>query len=141
MLKKFTHIVLASLVLLSSTGLVTHLHYCQNELKEVSFFLETDPCPKEKVEKPCPMHMHSAKHEMPAKKDCCEDETHVSKITTEQEAQPFEVRLIQDFLALAIIPTSSLKLQDLRVKAKHYLNYKPPLLICEPQSSLQVFLC
>lgn len=131
---------MASLVLLSSTGLVTHMHYCQSELKNFSFYVETDPCPKEIVKIPCPMHQ-GMEIEIESGMGCCDDETHYVKITTEQEAQGFQVNYITDFL-FAYLPASyTLTELEIQEKSDHYLNYKPPLIICDVQTRLQVFLC
>jgi len=116
------------------------MHYCQNELKDFSFFLETDSCSKEIVKIPCPMHK-GMEIEMESKKGCCDDETHYSKITTEQEAQSFQVELLTDFLLIGILPSNESTRFDLILKPDHYLNYKPPLLICDVQARLQIFLC
>lgn len=116
------------------------MHYCQNELKDFSFFVETDPCPKEIVKIACPMHK-GMEIEMESKKGCCEDETTYVKISTEQEAQSFQVELPTDFLFVGILPVNETNTLDLVKKLDHYLNYKPPLLICDVRARLQVFLC
>jgi len=143
LIRKITHITLAFLVLLSSTGLVANMHYCQNELKNFSFFLETDPCPNEMIKVVCPMHTQGNDHEKPVeKKGCCDDETHFVKLPVEQEAQTFQVELLTDFLLTALIPptSESLGIESDR-KFSPYLNYKPPLIICDVQTRLQTFLC
>jgi hypothetical protein len=44
MLKKISHIVLSSLLLVTTTGLTFSKHYCGNELKSVSLFSEAKSC-------------------------------------------------------------------------------------------------
>ncbi|MEL6251393.1 MAG: hypothetical protein AAFR87_05215 [Bacteroidota bacterium] len=141
MIRKILHILLASMILLSSTGLVTHLHYCQNELKEFSFFVEADSCLPDFITVSCPLHPEGMKVKNPDKKDCCEDEIHYEKLDIEQQTKSFEVELIKDFLQLAIIPVNDLHIEEEVLQANHYLNYKPPLLYAKLQSELQTFLC
>lgn len=140
LVKNILHILLASLVLLSSTGLVTHMHFCQNELENYSFFLEPDTCPKEVVKIPCPMH-EGMEIEMESEKGCCDDETHYVKLSIEQEAQSLHIDYITDFLFAYLPNTLGLTEAEFYLKSAHYLNYKPPLITCDVQSRLQVFLC
>ena len=49
MIQKIVHIVLAMMVLLSSSGFIVQRHFCQNELKSVSIYLKPDHCHTESV--------------------------------------------------------------------------------------------
>ncbi|MEM6800340.1 MAG: hypothetical protein AAF696_02990 [Bacteroidota bacterium] len=140
MIRKFLHILLASMVLLSSTGLITHFHYCQNELKEFSFFVEADPCPMEMAKVSCPFHQ-GMEHEVPVDKDCCEDETHYLKMEVVEEAQEFQADIQQDFQSADFIPQNELAIYEAEIRQAHYLNYKPPLIFRDFQSQFQSFLC
>ncbi len=44
MIKKLSHIILASLLLISTMGLAVSKHYCHSSLVDVSFFAEADSC-------------------------------------------------------------------------------------------------
>jgi len=44
MIKKLTHIVLASLLLVTTMGLTVSKHYCHNSLVDVSFFSKAESC-------------------------------------------------------------------------------------------------
>jgi len=44
MIKKLSHIVLASLLLISTIGMAVSKHYCHNSLVDVSIFKKADSC-------------------------------------------------------------------------------------------------
>jgi len=44
MIKKLNHIILASLLLISTMGLAVSKHYCHSSLVDVSIFAEADSC-------------------------------------------------------------------------------------------------
>ena len=44
MIRKLNHIILASLLLISTMGLAVSKHYCHSSLVDVSFFAQADSC-------------------------------------------------------------------------------------------------
>ncbi|HYF67586.1 MAG TPA: hypothetical protein VD884_05585 [Ohtaekwangia sp.] len=65
-LKTIAVFALALLVLVSSSSFMVGIHFCQGEIKNVSFFSAAPACEKEQNLPPC--HRHE-------KKSCCDDET------------------------------------------------------------------
>ncbi|MCB0853738.1 MAG: hypothetical protein KDD63_16045 [Bacteroidetes bacterium] len=146
MIQKLTHIILITTVLLSSSGLIIQKHFCQNELKSVSIYVKPDQChPKASASTPkaCPMHGREkmARPHKPEQKGCCDDSAEFFKLDTKfvitsdadftadiQLIDFYQESPIDDFLE-----SESLKF--------HYLNYKPPLLVCDVAVSLQTFIC
>jgi hypothetical protein len=59
-------LLLAVLILVSSTSFMIGMHFCMGEVQNVSFFGKADSCEKEQSLPPC--HRHE-------KVPCCEDET------------------------------------------------------------------
>lgn len=141
LIRKSLHILLAFLVWISSTGLITHLHYCKSELANISFYLLPDPCPEETVKVSC--HAHMQHKEQPAPKGCCDDETDFVKINVEQAAHSFQL----DPPPLEPVSLGLLFAKQVPIikngdsATPHYLNYKPPLLIYELHIRLETFLC
>ena len=72
--------MLAFVVLFTSTGFAMDMHFCQNELKSVSFFGEAESCHMNASEE-CPNHQAMAKHTDESsnvsidRDDCCHNET------------------------------------------------------------------
>lgn len=59
-------ILLAVLVLLSSTSFQVGMHFCQGEVRDIAIFSKASGCEKERQLPPC--HRHT-------KSSCCDDET------------------------------------------------------------------
>ena len=139
MLQRLIHIVLAFLFFISSTGLVINKHYCQNELKNMALFVKAEGCHTMK-QMSCPMHS-SPEDENP-EKGCCDDETEYVKVDEEQQIQPSEINIqVNPVLMSVLFVTLNLDWPSLDKQSIHYLNYKPPLIVCDLPVSLQTFLC
>ena len=145
MIQKTLHIALIFTVLLSSMGFVIQKHFCQNELKGVSVFVKATSCHKNAAdETSCPMH-GSEKHnhdDNQKKKGCCDDKAELVKLDQEFQTESFQIQLQNDPIFLGII-SLALRLTSLEedTSLPHFLNYKPPLLVCDFTVSLQTFLC
>ena len=145
MIQKFLHITLIITVLLSSIGFVVQRHFCQNELKSVSVFIKAESCHKNMAEESsCPMHKseehnHDGDQE---KKDCCDDTVELVKLEQELQAKSLEVQLQNNPFLLGIISLAlRVMLPEEAISPTYFLNYTPPLLVCDFTVSLQTFLC
>ena len=149
MIGRFFHIVLAIAIFFSSSGFILNKHFCQNELKDVVFYLKAKSC-HQSLEKEIKAHCASAKrgHSCPfhasaekKEKDCCQNKSEYHKLDQDQ------LMAANDFKSFAFTFTltsvSSLSLQKLIPADRqtiHYLNYKPPLIVCDAAPLLQTFL-
>ena len=82
-----------------------------------------------------------AKHRAPVDNGCCKDKTEYFKLDQDQQVENFEIKDFS-FLTNSPAPPSeylSFHLFD-KLTIPEYLNFKPPLLICDSFSLLQVFL-
>lgn len=83
-LARFIHIVLAVLVMASSTGIVFNKHYCRGELRAQALFFMPESChdtgrtPSKKT--PCPFHANQADVPSAFEKDgCCDNRSAIVK--------------------------------------------------------------
>lgn len=140
LLTKVGHIILALLVFIGSTGVVINKHYCQNELKDSKLFVAAEVCHTNQKAKHCPFH--PPKEETPVeKKGCCENDSQYLKTEIEQPLQPSDQAEISPILLSTIAVVFNIELPAFDKQTLHYLNYKPPLLVCDFPVSLQTFLC
>lgn len=142
MIQRATHILLAFLVFFSSAGLVLNKHFCQDELKSVALFSKATPCHAQKAIKSCPMH---GQMEMPASSQpegCCDDTSDYVKSDIDQIVTQLSLDLNPPpvFLPVALFSITIPSLSTDQ-KSVHYLNYKPPLIICDFTVDLQTFRC
>jgi len=79
--------MLAFVVLFTSTGFSMDMHYCQNELKSVSFFGEAESCHSAKMGTECPNH--KAMSSMQDEDDCCHNETILVESDNDMVAMDF----------------------------------------------------
>lgn len=125
-------IVLALLVLVSSTSFMVGMHFCMGEVKNIALFSKADGCEKEKSLPPCHRHV---------KAPCCEDETVVHqgndfKASLEhfQIIAPSPIDIEQPLVLISeVIPSAP-------ISRTHYYNYDPPLRSCDLTVEHKVFL-
>lgn len=125
-------------------GFVVQKHFCQNELKGVSVFVKAASCHQNPVDEPsCPMHGSEAHHHGDSEqKNCCDDEVDFVKLDQEFQTESFQIQLQNDPVLLGIISLAlRLSVSEEASSPTHFLNYKPPLLVCDFPVSLQTFLC
>lgn len=78
----------------------------------------------------------------PSDRGCCDDETEIIKSDEEQIAPSSPDDNLLSLAVLVKLPiTLHHDLPKFDRRSLDYLNYKPPLLICDYPSQLQVFLC
>jgi hypothetical protein len=130
-IRSISVVVLAVLVLVSSTSFMIGMHFCMGEVQNVAFFTKADGCEKEQNLPPC--HRHQ-------KAPCCADETIIhdgddfkaSIAYFHIVAAPMEIE--QPLVLISeVIPSVPLS----RIK---YYNYDPPLRSCDLTVEHQVFL-
>ncbi len=130
--RTISSIVLALLVLVSSTSFIVGMHLCMGEVQNVALFSKADVCEQEQQMPPCHRHM---------KAPCCDDETVVHKaddfkasVAQFDIATPFVTDLAQSLVLIAeIIPSVP------AAQTKYY-NYDPPLRSSDIIVDIQVFL-
>lgn len=142
MIAKVGHIIVAISLFLSSNGLILNKHFCQNELKNVALFVKAEPCHVGSSVAQCPMHaVHSASDQKESK-PCCKEETELVKSTADQITSAQESRFFDVLSSLLFIPSTDLpEGTSISITSPKFLNYKPPLIVCDLPLRLQAFLC
>jgi hypothetical protein len=131
-IRPISAVVLALLVLVSSTSFVVGLHFCMGEVKSVALFTKAESCAKQKDVPPC-----HRKH----KASCCQDETIVhtgesfkASIAKVAMSVPVAVIVEHSFVLISeVIPDAPLA----RIQ---YRNYDPPLRSSDITVEHQLFL-
>ena len=131
------------MVLLSSSGFVIQKHYCQDELKEIAIYVKAEACHTKVSDKPpCPFHPQEEQPEGLAKKDCCNNEVELVKLDQEFQPETFELDLSKEEVSSAFLEEGLINYQvNEGTSPVHYLNFKPPLLVCDHIVRFQTFLC
>jgi len=125
--------MLAFVVLFTSTGFAIDMHYCQNELKSVSFFGEAESCHSEAIKSECPNHKGMMMEQ--EDDDCCHNETILVESDNDLLSMDFAdlsthqvhfiVAYVHHFIApIVVAPTI----------AKHFILAEPP----PPERDFQV---
>ena len=118
------------------------MHYCQDELKSMAIFLEAEACHQEKAMASCPMHSSESHHGEKESQGCCDDETQYVKSETEQFVQANETEINFNPVLLSVLFVAlQIELPSIDTRSIQYLNYKPPLIVCDLPVRLQTFLC
>ena len=131
-IRKISAVLLALLVLMSTTSFVVGFHICMGEIQNVALFGKADSCEKEKSLPAC--HRHS-------KAPCCADETFFHegndfKASVEHIhiVAPTPVDIEQPLVLISeVIPAAP-------ISRTQYYNYDPPLRSCDLTVEHQVFL-
>jgi hypothetical protein len=130
--RSISAVLLAILVLVSSTSFIVGMHICMGEVQNIALFGKADSCQKEKALPACHKHMKPA---------CCEDETVYHEGTdfkasiehiyiAAPAAMDIELPMV---LISEVIPASP-------IARTYYYNYDPPLRSCDLTVEHQVFL-
>lgn len=131
-IRSISAVLLAILVLVSSTSFMVGMHLCMGEVQNIALFGKADSCEKEMALPACHKHM---------KPSCCEDETLIHEgtdfkgsIEHIQIVFPAPIGLEQpNVLISEVIPASP-------VAQFKYSNYDPPSRSCDLTLEHQVFL-
>lgn len=131
-LRTIATVLLALLVLVSSTNFMVGVHFCSGQIQNIALFTKAEGCAKEQKLPPCHRHM---------KAPCCEDETVIHNAEDFKASPthfninaPAAIDLEQSMVVIAeIIPATPAA----RVK---YYNYDPPLRSSDFTVAYQVFI-
>jgi hypothetical protein len=131
-IRSISAVLLAILVLVSSTSFMVGMHICMGEVQNIALFDKADSCQKEKALPACHKHMKPA---------CCEDEVVYHEGTDFKGSiehihivVPAPIDIEQPLVLISeVIPASPIS----RIQ---YYNYDPPLRSCDLTVEHQVFL-
>lgn len=108
----------------------------------MAIFFEAEACHQSKAMVSCPFHHHHEESSKNESKGCCNDETEYLKSETDQITSTPEAEVsINPILLSVLLVALHLELSSLDTQSLHYLNYKPPLIVCDLPVRLQTFLC
>src|SRR3990170_6359770 len=118
-LRTISAVLLALLVLVSSTSFIIGIHFCMDEVQNMALFSKADSCEKEKSLPPCHRHATAA---------CCDDQMVLhegnnfkASIEHIQFVAPLQMEAEQPLTLISeIIPSTP-------VSGLKYYNYYPPL--------------
>jgi hypothetical protein len=130
--RSISAVILAIIVLVSSTSFMVGMHICGGEVQNIALFGKADSCQKEKALPACHKHMKPA---------CCEDEFVYHEGTDFKGSiehihivAPAPMDIEQPVVLISeVIPASPIS----RIQ---YYNYDPPLRSCDLTVEHQVFL-
>ncbi len=131
-LRSISAVILAIIVLVSSTSFTVGMHICMGEVQNVALFGKADSCQKEKALPACHKHMKPA---------CCEDELVYHEGTDFKGSiehihivAPASIDIERPLILISeVIPASP-------ISRTQYYNYDPPLRSCDLTVEHQVFL-
>lgn len=141
-MQKVFHILFASWIFISSTGLLVNRHFCQNDLKSTTLLVQAPSCHEEMAtEATCPLH---AQHQVSDQESnhCCQNESVLFKTVLLQEAQ-FSAGWGLSLLP-AVLPTpvgARCFSGNVGSPRFSFTSYHPPPLVCDVAVQLQTFRC
>lgn len=129
---KILNIFLALLLLLSTSGVTLHKHYCMGQLKNIAVFKEA---------KSCMDKMDMDENALACAMSCCEDVEEEFKVTDLNKAA-FGFNLVPELHLVAVLTYLFIDLDLFSSVKRHssYLNYKPPLIDPDITVLIQSFL-
>ena len=139
MVIRFLNIILAFLIFVSSTGFTINSHFCKNELKDMRLFFKADDCYKkyyaQKTKQSCHLKKKSCAN------NCCNNTSDYYKLDQDQQLSSFDFKAFNSPQLVAVLwILTNLNLPATYSKSTDYLNYKPPLIVCNLPVDLQTFL-
>jgi hypothetical protein len=131
-IRSISAVLLALLVLVSSTSFMIGMHFCMGEVQSIALFSKADSCEKEQNLPPCHRHERAP---------CCADETVIHKgddfkasIAHLHIVAPLPLDIEAPLILISeVIPSTPLS----RIQ---YYNYDPPLRSWDLTVEHQVFL-
>ena len=142
MLAQLGHFLVASLLIISQTGLLINAHYCQGEAKQAAFFVDPGSChtaaSAKKMDMPadCPMHGHMD-HSGEDDKGCCSNQSFFQKISIDQLV--FDQDLPEFSIALPTPPATVFLSLDQVAPSLSSFIHPPPKWHTDLTVLLQVF--
>lgn len=140
MLAQLGHFLVASLLIISQTGLLINAHYCQGEAKQATFFVDPGSCHSaasaKKMPADCPMHGHMD-HSGEDDNGCCSNQSFFQKISIDQLVFAQD---LPEFSAALSIPSALTPLSLAQaVRAVPSFIHPPPKWRTDLTVLLQVF--
>jgi hypothetical protein len=145
---KIISVMMAMLVLLSSTGFSMDLHFCQGQLKSFSLFGKAETCHAQaakshcqKKKKTCHASISNQDEVGKCKKNCCSNKTvKIESNNDIKNIQTLELAPLQAKFLTAFIQVYLLKKSEQNKAIIPHLNYVPPLLNKDIPVLIQSFL-
>ncbi len=136
-------LTLALLIFISSVGFSIDMHYCQGQLKSISFVGKAKSC----HEMDAPSAMQNCPHhkkmlaDKTDKKGCCDDRTVLVQSDIDKNLQNAEIHTSPQLEQCIIAYVSVFLLgNQLAHSTPNYTHYKPPILIRDIPVLIQSFL-
>ena len=133
---------MALMMLTTSIGFAMDLHYCQGNLKSISFFSKAKKCHDMVAMTNCSHHQEQQEQSQSCseEEDCCQNETFQFQSNQEKAIQTFDFvvnKQLQQFLtAYVMVLTMSFD----EIDTIPYTYYKPPLIHRDIPVLVQSFL-
>lgn len=126
LIHQIANVLLALLLLVSTTGVTLHKHYCMGEVKDIAINHHAQSC--------------TGNMDMEMEMGCCEDTIDLYKADDFQKANSvFELDILKVPAVLSYI-LIDLDLLSVSNHFAKYLNYKPPLIDLDIPILVQSFL-
>ncbi len=147
-INRIISLMMAMLMLVSSTGFSIDAHYCQGQMKSFSLFGKAKSCHEQSFKKQCSSHKKSchaalsnSKELGKCKKGCCSNKTiHVEGNDEAKKIPTTEILPMQVQFFTAFVQVFILEYTQLNKAIIPYLNYIPPLLNQDIPVLIQSFL-
>ena len=140
---RFISLFFVVAVLVSSMGIIVDMHYCNNELKSISFSSKAKPCHKPTL-KQCPFHSQSKVNSdgsnLASKKGCCENKTKYFHSEQDQQIQTFDYKLFQFSQLFVVIFLNEFSENYVEEDVLTYKRYRPPIIQKDIPVLIQSFL-
>ena len=139
-------LVMAFVIFATSVNVAIDMHYCQDQLKSVSFFGKAKSCHSEvaPMMKNCPHHqkmMADSNSPSIEKKDCCNNKTVYIQSDLDQFTSSSDFLLnqeLQHFVAAFV--AVFFKNQTVEISPSTFLAYQPPIISRDFSVLFQTFL-
>ena len=130
-LRKISCVLLAGLMLLATTGLSIHKHYCMGQLRSVAIHTHAPNC------------FELAGQEGESDMDCCENTSELYQVDDEQHSQVNKIDVAGKFHLISTYLMASVENQPWEIDVTtqpEYYQYTPPLIAEDIPVSVQSFL-
>ena len=145
---RFITLTLAFLMLTTSVGFAVDMHYCQGQLKSVSFFGRAKTCHETAdaiPTKKCSHHQKMMEQKEGCsmdKKDCCQNITLHFQSDQDRQVQTSDFMISKQLQQFVIVYAAGFFTNDFSIEcdAASFNHYKPPLLLRNIPVLIQSFL-
>ena len=134
------HIILAFLLLISTSGFSISTHFCQNQLQDLQLFCQAKTCSELRAKKES-CHKVVEKNIKSCKKGCCESKSDFYQLDLDQQTAPTVLKPLNfKVIIVNLITFLDIESPSVDKKSTDYFNYKPPLILRNYTAELQNFL-